>query len=163
MKRTLIVLCLLALSALPAWGADSDTLAPPHVTYIRALDYSEYAADLGWCIQVKWQAVSGAEAYAIKVIGKKGLAPRNADDSPPKQAEWRTTTHYSTHADDSNQVKVCNLAQKQKVKFRLRTVDLDKPLDAYGTASAAFALRLQKYGKAPVLAYSGVPTIEVFG
>ncbi len=163
MKRTLIVLCLLALSALPAWGADGDALAPPHVTTIRALDYSELAADLGWCIQAKWQAVAGAEGYAIKVIGKKGLAPRNADGSAPKQAEWRTTTHYSTQSENPNQVKVCGLAQKQKVKFRLRTIDVDKPHDAYGIASAPFALRLKKYGKAPILAYTGVPTIEVFG
>ncbi len=163
MKKILSVLCLLVLTALPAWAQDGGKLGPPDVTLIRALDYSQLDSELGWCIEVKWKATPGAEAYAIRVVGKKGLAPRKADGSPPNQAEWRTTTDYSTNSAHPEQVSICGLADKQRVKFRLRTIDLDSPLDAYGIASAPFAVKLRKFGKAQISASTGVPTLELFG
>ncbi len=161
MKKILILICLLVLLAVPSLA--QDTLPPPHVTAIAAMDYSESSAELAWCVAVNWELVPGADFYLIRVFGNKGQTPIRADGSPSEDATWRLTESYSKSPGDPAAVMICFLAEKQKVKFRLRAIDYDNSDNQFGEKTAPFSVKLPKYGNAPVIGRFGVPTVEVFG
>ncbi len=161
MRKILIVLGLLILAALPSLA--EDKLPPPHVVSIAAVDYSQYSEEVGWCLLVEWQLVPGADYYFIRVRGKKNLTPIPADGSPPEKSSWKHADRYGYSPEDPGKVPICGLAEKQRVRFRLRAIDYDNSSNQFGEATAPFAVRLPKYGTAPVLPRFGVPAIEIFG
>lgn len=163
MSKILAILFLALLIAQPSLASDPDTLPPPHVVAIAALDYSQYSADLGWCLMVEWDLVPGADFYFIRVWSKKGMTPIAADGSPPKKASWKVTNDYGYSPENPGKVPICGLAEKQRVRFRLRAIDYDNFANQFGEPTAPFAVRLKKYGNAPVNPRFGVPTVEVFG
>ncbi len=161
MKKVLVLICLLVLLAAPSLA--QNTLPPPHVVAIAALDYSGYSPDLGWCIAVEWELTPGADFYFIRVFGKKGKTPIRPDGSPREAASWKHTGAYSSSPENPGTVMICHLAEKQKVRFRLRAIDYDNFENQFGETTAPFTVKLPKYGRPPVLPRFGVPAVAVFG
>lgn len=165
MKKLLVLLLLLALTTPAAWAQKIGKLPAPQVTLIRAVDYSEGSPEMGWWLYVEWQLVPGAEGYAIRLVGKDGMTPRMVDDFPYPQeaAKWKATDEqHFVHHSYSDTAVICCLDEKQKLKFRLRAIDLDNPDKIYGKATDAFAFKLKKYGNAPVLPHTKRPTLEIY-
>ena len=146
MRRLLILLFLLSLTALPSLA--DDKLPPPHVTEIYVVDISHVG--YGWCLSVEWRHVAGADDYMFFIRGKKkGLMPRKYDGSTPDDARWRRRIEYNNVPGFNDSVTVCMLDEKQNVKFRIKAIDstADKPAKS-GEASAPYAVRLPKFSKA---------------
>ncbi|MXV94257.1 MAG: hypothetical protein F4Z94_12870 [Chloroflexi bacterium] len=159
MRKILIVFWLIVWAALPSLA--KDKLPPPHVTSIFLVDLT--AANLGWCIDIEWRHVPGADDYYIFIRGKKGLAPKTYDGSPATEARWQRRIAFNGVEGHQDRVYICHLAEQQRVKFRIRAVDSNAvdPLRS-GIKSAPFALRLPKFKKARYSPQHGAPVIEVF-
>ena len=67
----LLLIAALMFGAMPGFAQD---LTAPQVTSLMAVDHSGSVLYLGYCLLVEWDAVAGAERYAIRVIGTKGAA-----------------------------------------------------------------------------------------
>jgi len=146
MRRILMLLILLSLTALPTLA--EDKLPPPHVTRIVAVDISHVG--YGWCLNIEWRHVDGADDYMLFIRGKKkGLMPRKHDGSTPDDARWRRRIEYNNVQGFNDEVAICKLDEKQNVKFRIKAIDstADNPAKS-GEASAAYAIRLPKFSKA---------------
>lgn len=165
MKKLLGLLCLLALTALPAWAQNKGKLPAPHVTSIYAIDFSSDDPGIGWVVFIEWDPVPGAESYAIRISSRNGMAPRRVEDFPyPRgKAMWEAyDSDPLMQHDDPEEAIICCLDQKQRFKFRLRAIDLDNPKNTYGKASAPISFRLTKFGKEPDPNLSQ-PTLVILG
>ncbi len=146
MRKILMLVILLGLTALPSLA--EDKLPPPHVTRIVVVDISHVG--YGWCLNIEWRHVAGADDYMVFIRGKKkGLMPRKYDGSTPDDARWRRRIEYNNVPGFNDSVAVCMLDEKQNVKFRIKAINssADNPAKS-GEASAPFAVRLPKFSKA---------------
>ena len=156
--KLLLTLCLAALLTLPSLA--QKRLGVPHVTEVYAVDYSTLVSELGWCLNLAWEDVPGAASYAIKVWGgKKGWTPYSAAGAR-QRAKWRPITEYGYSPENRATVAVCWLADKQRVKVRLRAVD---SAGKNGQQTQTVSVKLPKYAEAPISPRTGLPTEAYFG
>jgi len=155
------LLALFAL-AMPSFAQD---LTAPRVNDMLVKDYSGFASELGYCLTVIWDAVDGAERYAVRVTGKKGAAKFQTDWVDKLDKTWRFADEVVGPQNSPNKTAVCGLKDRQKVKFRVRAVSTDSfnGKTENGPVSKTYSVKLPRFGTAPYLSRAGVPGIDVLG
>jgi len=159
--------CVLAILALAA-PTFAQKLPAPRLTDVYAVDLSGEIAMIGYCLFLKWEPVDGAERYAIRIT-RKGGTPKYTDNWDSVRqwtpgGKWTfidENPFYTQKYPVSSQA--CGLEAGQRLRARVRAVDIDSGQPVNGRASKVYAIKLPRFDSAPFNATTNWPTVVVKG